>query len=135
MSTYRDSLEGITADQLIGFFVGWPNPPSQQTHLKILRNADYVWLAVDDSTNRVVGFVNAIADKVLSAYIPLIEVLPEYQYRGIGAELMHRMLATLRYYYMIDLVCDPQRQAGYKSLGMKPISAMMVRNFDRQAGR
>jgi hypothetical protein len=30
---------------------------------------------------RVIGFITAVTDKVLSAYIPLLEVLPAY--RGI----------------------------------------------------
>jgi ribosomal protein S18 acetylase RimI-like enzyme len=134
MIKYQDSLDGVTEERLRGFFVGWPKPPSTETHLKILQNADYIWLAIDTESGHVVGFVNAIADHVLSAYIPLVEVLPEYQFRGIGAELMRRMLATLKDYYMVDLVCDRQRQPGYKSLGMRPIPAMMVRNFEKQAG-
>ena len=41
-------------------------------------------LARDDA-GRVVGFVTAISDGVLSAYIPLLEVLPEYQGAGSAA--------------------------------------------------
>ncbi|MFZ1685094.1 MAG: GNAT family N-acetyltransferase [Candidatus Zixiibacteriota bacterium] len=134
MIKYQNSLDGVTEESLQGFFVGWPKPPSAATHLKILQHASYIWLAIDTESGRVVGFVNAIADHVLSAYLPLVEVLPEYQFKGIGAELIRRMLETLKDYYMVDLVCDRNRQPGYKSLGMRPIPAMMVRNFDKQAG-
>jgi len=40
MIVYIDRLDGITADNLHGFFVGWPNPPSPETHLKLLANSD-----------------------------------------------------------------------------------------------
>ncbi len=126
---------GITSSHLTGFFVGWPSPPSPETHLRILQQSDYVVLAIDDDTNLVVGFVTAISDKILSAYIPLLEVLPEYQYRGIGRELMERMLAQLDGLYMIDLTCDPKLQKGYRQLGFQKMTAMMIRRFDCQPGR
>lgn len=85
MIRYTDSLEGIAPAQLSGgFFEGWPNPPSPETHLKILKNSDYTMLAIDEETGQVVGFITAISDGTLSAYIPLLEVLPAYRRRGIG---------------------------------------------------
>ena len=101
MIKYIASPEGILPENLQGFFIGWPNPPSTSKHLEILQKADYVILAVSTDTNNVVGFINAIADKVLTAYIPLLEVLPEYHGKGIGEELVSRMLSKLQDYYMM----------------------------------
>ena len=95
MIRYTDALDGLLPEQLTGFFVGWPSPPSSATHLEMLRGSAAVVLAVDDATGRVVGFINAISDGVLAAFIPLLEVLPAYQGRGIGSELARRMLARL----------------------------------------
>ena len=50
MIQYADSLEGIVAGDLQGFFVGWPNPPSPETHLKLLAGSDHIVLAIDDET-------------------------------------------------------------------------------------
>jgi ribosomal protein S18 acetylase RimI-like enzyme len=132
MMHYQTSLEDIRADQLAGFFVGWLNPPTPDTHLKILKRAAHVVLAVDDTS--VVGFVTAISDGILCAYIPLLEVLPSHQHQGIGSELMRRMLETLREIYMIDLLCDPDLQAFYSRVGMEESSGMLLRNFSRQSG-
>jgi ribosomal protein S18 acetylase RimI-like enzyme len=129
---YQTSLEGIRADQLEGFFVGWPNPPTAATHLEILKRATHVVLAMDGSS--VVGFVTAISDGILCAYIPLLEVLPTHQHQGIGSELMRRMLEMLHEIYMIDLLCDPDLQAFYSKVGMEESTGMLVRNFTRQAG-
>jgi ribosomal protein S18 acetylase RimI-like enzyme len=133
MITYTESLVGLEASQLQGgFFVGWPNPPSPATHVKILQGSGHVVLALDGS--RVIGFINAISDGVLTAYIPLLEVLPEYQKRGIGAELVRRMLERLKTLYMIDVLCDPEVQPFYERVGMLRASGMIVRNYDRQSG-
>ena len=64
-------------------------------------------LALDGDA--VVGFVTAASDGVLSAFIPLLEVLPAYRDRGIGAELVRRLLGQLDDLYMVDLCCDADR--------------------------
>jgi ribosomal protein S18 acetylase RimI-like enzyme len=132
MIQYQNLLEDIRADQLEGFFVGWPNPPTPATHLEILNRAAHVVLALDGSS--VVGFVTAISDGILCAYIPLLEVLPSHQHQGIGSELMRRMLERLHEMYMIDLLCDPELQAFYSRVGMEESTGMLVRNFARQSG-
>lgn len=135
MIVYTDSLAGITADALRGgFFVGWPNPPSAETHLRLLKGSAHVFLALDNVTGNVVGFVTAISDGVTCAYIPHLEVVPSYQGHGVGTELMSRMLETVHDLYMIDLLCDESVQAFYARLGMHPATGMMVRNYERQSG-
>lgn len=134
MISYTNSVEELTSDQLHGFFVGWPKPPSPQTHLALLQNSAHVVLAVDEETGNVVGFVTAISDEVLTAHIPLLEVLPAYQGRGIGGELMRRVLGELSKLYAVDLLCDTELQPFYESLGMRRAVGMMVRNYERQAG-
>jgi ribosomal protein S18 acetylase RimI-like enzyme len=133
MIRYTDSPAGVTADQLAGFFVGWPDPPLPETLLKILEQSAHVHLAIDESTGKVVGFITAITDRISCAYIPHLEVLPPYQQQGIGSTLVRRMLDTLRHLYMIDLVCDPGVQPFYLRLGMQPGHAMLIRNYDRQS--
>ncbi len=91
-------------------------------------------VAVDDSTGMVVGFVSAISDGVLAAFIPNLEVDPAYQNLGIGTELMRRMLTQLSHLYSIDLLCDEEMQPYYERLGMRRATGMVVRNYDRQSG-
>ncbi|MBK8796628.1 MAG: GNAT family N-acetyltransferase [Anaerolineales bacterium] len=129
-----DATEPITPEQLKGFFVGWPAPPTPETHLRLLQQSDAVVLAVDDATQQVVGFITAISDGVLSAYIPLLEVLPAWQGQGIGRQLVERMLARLASLYMVDLLCDAELQPFYATLGMRPAAGMMVRNYAKQRG-
>ena len=132
--SYRDTHDGIVPAQLAGFFVDWPAPPTPETHLRILAGSDYVVLALDEAAGAVVGFVTAVTDGVLAAYIPLLEVLPAYQGRGVGTELTTRILARLGHLYMVDLLCDPDVQPFYARLGMHPAAGMHVRRYDRQPG-
>jgi ribosomal protein S18 acetylase RimI-like enzyme len=134
MIIYQNDLAGINPAMLQGFFVGWPNPPSPETHYRILQGSQHLVLALDDQVQRVVGFINALSDGILSAYIPLLEVLPDYQKQGIGLELTQRMLTQLQHLYAIDLLCDPELQAFYTKVGMRPATGMMVRNYENQSG-
>ena len=132
--TYTESLNTFTADRMHGFFVGWPNPPSPQKLFKILANSSHIILAVDADTDHVVGFINAISDKSLCAYIPLLEVLPNYQKTGIGSELVKRMLHQLKDYYMVDLSCDENMVGFYERFDMTSSTSMIIRHYSNQSG-
>lgn len=135
MVTYRDTTEGIQPSQLRGFFEGWPNPPTPETHLRFLEASDVVVLAVTDTAApRVVGFATAITDGILAASIPLLEVLPGHRGHGIGREMITRLLARLDHLYMVDVTCDPNLVPFYASLGMKAASGATLRNYQHQAG-
>lgn len=131
---YTVSIEGITPGMLEGFFDKWPNPPSPKVHLKLLEKSDFIVLALDEQINQVVGFITAISDGVLSGYIPLLEVLPNYQNKGIGRELVQRMLNQLNHLYMIDIMCDENLQTYYEKFGMHKANGMILRNYSRQSG-
>lgn len=131
---YIYSVEDISASMLQGFFVGWPNPPSPDKHLQLLKNSDYVVLAINEETGNVIGFITAISDRVLSAYIPFLEVLPDYQNRGIGKELVRRMIKQLNGIYMIDLMCDKDLQTFYEKFDFLKAEGMVLRNYNSQSG-
>ena len=70
----------------------------------------------------------------MSAFIPFLEVLPQYQGQGIGKALTTQMLDSLRDYYMIDLLCDSDIQSFYEKLKMQKASGMSIRNYKKQSG-
>lgn len=128
MIVYTDILVDISADQLRGgFFAGWSRPLTPETHLRVLRGSDAAILAIDSDTSDVVGYITMLTDGVLSAFIPNIEVLAAYQGRGIGTELMRRMLKKLAAIPNIDLMCDPDVQPFYERFEMRPCGGMVLR--------
>ena len=130
---YVESIQGITADQLRGgFFDGWPTAPTPETHLAILAGSSHVVLALDDDAN-VMGLVRAISDRLYSAYIAHLEVLPAFKGHGVGKELMLRINAQLSDFYLIDLCCDDNVVEFYDKLGFRQCNGMIIRNYSRQA--
>ena len=123
MPTYANTPRGIRAEQLIGFFVGWPAPPTPERHLELLRGSDAVVIAIDES--HVVGYVTAVSDGVLSAFIPFLEVLPTHQHQGIATELVERLLQQLDHLYMVDLCCDAGLEPFYARLGFRTLDRAM----------
>lgn len=129
---YTTDLENIDQLDLTGFFVDWPNPPSNEVFKKLLRGSYKVALAYED--NKLIGFINSVSDGVLSAYIPLLEVLPEYQGKGVGKELVKKLQDELRHLYMVDLLCDEELIPYYEKVGMMKAQGACMRNYDRQSG-
>ncbi|MFN8594045.1 MAG: GNAT family N-acetyltransferase [Thermomicrobiales bacterium] len=123
----QENLNGITPRHLEGFFVGWPSPPSPEAHLRLLAGSDHVILAIDDAADRVVAFITAIDDGVLTGFIPLLEVLPGWEHRGIGSTLVRQMLTRLAHLPNVDLLCDPELVGFYQQFGMNAGTGMMMR--------
>jgi ribosomal protein S18 acetylase RimI-like enzyme len=124
---YIDRIDDVSPEQLRGFFVGWRAPLAAERHYELLRGSSHFVAAFDGSV--AVGFVTALTDGVNSSFIPLLEVLPEYQRRGIGSELVRRMLAKLEGIVCVDLTCDPEMQPFYERFKMLRSSGMVLRKY------
>ena len=124
---YTTSLDGVEPAHLCGFFEGWPSPPEPERHLELLNGSYRVVLARENGSAQVVGFVNALSDGVLYAFVPLLEVLPPYRGRGIGSELVRRIFQELEDFYAVDLMCDPELQPFYDRFGMQRAVGMVIR--------
>lgn len=124
---YQETYEGVNAEQLTGFFAHWYNPRPPAEHLAILQGSDYVVLAIDERSGHVIGFVTALTDGVQAAFIPLLEVLPDYRDRGIGSELMRQILERLSDIPAVDLTCRPEMQTFYARFGMQPSVGAVLR--------
>jgi GNAT superfamily N-acetyltransferase len=67
--------------------------------------------------SKLVGLGNAISDGYLVVYYPHLLVLPEYQGRGIGAELMRRLMARYHEFHQHMLVADGPAIEFYRKCG------------------
>ena len=124
----------ITSKSMKGFFQGWVNPPNEETLHQLLLSATQKSIAFDVHSETVVGFTYAISDLLLCAYIPLLEVLPEWKSQGIGSRLIKDLLDQLKDYYMIDVSCDAELSSFYEKLGFEKAGAGMIRrNYKMQS--
>ena len=131
---YSTDKNDLTSLKIENFFAGWPHKPSEEILRKSIVNADYVVLAIDKNKKRLVGYITALSDTVLSAYIPFLEVEKEYQGQGLGSTLVKKMLEQLSDLYMIDVVCDKKIAGFYKEAGFQSWHAMIKRNYASQSG-
>ena len=127
MVRYTDSLHRFSSNQFQNFCSGWKHPLSSEKLFEILKAGYCVVVAYDTENFQPVGFVYAISDGILSAFIPLIEVLPEHQHKGIGTELMKLILERLENFYMVDLCCDDSLEKFYSRFGFLSCSGMVKR--------
>ena len=130
-STNKDDLAPL---EVSNFFEGWPEQPNEKVLRKSIENASYIVLAIDADKKKLVGYITALSDDVLSAYIPFLEVEQSYRKNGIGHALVEKMVEQLEHLYMIDLVCDKELASFYGEAGFESWHAMIFRNYRNQSG-
>lgn len=67
-----------------GFFPGWSNPPSKEKHGAIWEKSYQAVLAADEKEKKIVGFITAISDEVLSAYLPFWKRCPNTEVGAVA---------------------------------------------------
>lgn len=89
---YHDAHD-IDLDQLAALFdaVGWQRRTADRVRLARLVSGS-LWVVSAWEGDVLVGFARAISDGVFNAYISTVAVLPAYQKRGIGRELVRRLM-------------------------------------------
>ena len=124
----NDKIE-IKEENLAGYFKDWKYPLTPKEHITTLKGSTHFIIAIDDATNNIVGFVTALSDGINSGFIPLLEVLPQYQGRGIGTKLMEKILLKLKDIPNVDLTCDPELQPFYEKFKMMKSHGMILRKY------
>jgi GNAT superfamily N-acetyltransferase len=67
----------------------------------------------------LVGLGNAVLDGSLVVYYPHLLVLPEFQRRGIGRQLMKRLMNRYRGFHQHILVAEAKAVSFYRKCGFK----------------
>ena len=67
----------------------------------------------------LVGLGNALSDGSLVVYYPHMLVLPEFQGRGIGRELMKRLMKRYRGFHQHILIAEATAVSFYRKCGFK----------------
>ena len=113
---YRDDAKPAIADVLALYrAVDWSSADKPDALHKGLLGSHSLVTAWDDVV--LIGLANAISDGHLVVYFPHMVVRPDYQGRGIGTELMTRMMARYRGFHQQALIADGRAIDFYKKLG------------------
>lgn len=113
---YRETRD-IAADAIVQLYHAnkWSSAHKPDLLYKALINSEALVSAWNGST--LIGLGNAISDSALVVYYPHLLVLPEYQGRGIGAELMARLKAKYQGFHQHILVADGKALRFYEKMG------------------
>ena len=80
--------------------------------------ASYYHIAVYQK-DELIGYVDSVSNGVTDAYIQDLMVKPDYQGKGIGTDLMNKMIEYLKknHIYIISVVFDESLKTFYKKFG------------------
>jgi GNAT superfamily N-acetyltransferase len=123
---YRETQD-VDLLQLARLFesAGWNNRIRDLGRLaQLVRGSMYMVSAWDGE--RLVGFTRAISDGAFNAYVSTTVVLPDYQHKGIGRELV-RLLLHGREGILFVLHANPPVHPFWKKVGFEKANNMLRR--------
>lgn len=119
--------------QLLSLYesLGWNSLKLSSDDLKQMCNQSwYAIYAFEDQ--KLVGMGRIISDGVITGIICGLCVLPSYQSKGIGKEMLNRMIDHCEQNRVIpQLLCTENLEPYYESFGFRKFTVGMTRNIIR----
>lgn len=111
--------------------LGWNSLNLTVNELKQMCNQSwYVIYAFDNE--ELVGTGRVISDGVITGTICGVSVIPSYQSKGIGKEIMKRIVHHCEENRVIpQLLCEERLESYYESLGFKKFTIGMKKDINR----
>lgn len=108
--------------------VGWNRMESEYKNPLL---TSYYHIAVYEK-EALIGYIDCVSNGVTDAYIQDLMVRPDYQGRGIGTDLMKKMIDYLKnkHIYMISVVFDESLKAFYKKFGFYNMLCGQMETYD-----
>lgn len=108
--------------------VGWNRMESEYKNPLL---TSYYHIAVYEK-EALIGYIDCVSNGVTDAYIQDLMVRPDYQGRGIGTDLMEKMIDYLKnkHIYMISVVFDESLKALYKKFGFYNMLCGQMETYD-----
>lgn len=101
--------------------LGDKRPADLQT---VFANSAFKYFVFDGQ--KLVGAGRALADGVDCAYLCDIAIHPQYQGKGLGKAIVHKLLEACRGHKKIILYAAVGKETFYQSLGFKPMRTAMA---------
>ncbi|MBQ8904984.1 MAG: GNAT family N-acetyltransferase [Ruminococcus sp.] len=106
-------------EELLRLFraVGWESANYPQSLSKAVSCSETVLTAWED--NRLCGLMTAVSDGAMNVFFPYLAVHPDSQGKGVGKEMVARMLQKYGDVYRKILVCNEDKTAFYEKCGLR----------------
>lgn len=128
---WKEHLGGLDWNALSALYRAAPLGEKSPSDLERVFSNSMFKLFVYDS-DRLVGVGRALADGVDCSYLCDVAVRPAYQGKGLGQEIVARLLALSAGHKKIILYAVPGKESFYRGLGFKRMSTAMA-IFENQA--
>jgi len=117
MEIRYSNIKNFKSDDLKDLFlsVEWSSGNYPDQLVIAMQNSDQVVSAWDG--DHLVGLMNALSDKAMTAYFHYLLVRPDYQNKGIGKALINRMLTYYTDFPRKVLIAYDSQVAFYKKCG------------------
>jgi|SRR5690606_135665 len=112
------SFDGsVDSDEVVDLYLanGWSSVSKPKELLSALRGSHS--LATARADGRLIGLANAISDGSLVVYFPHMLVHPDWHRRGVGRQLMMRMLERYGGFHQLMLTADGNAVRFYEAMG------------------
>jgi ribosomal protein S18 acetylase RimI-like enzyme len=131
MLLWSDTTDELDWNELSALYLAAPLGNKSAEWLKTaFGNSCYTLFVREDG--RLVGAGRALADGVDCSYICDVAILPSHQGRGLGRQIVARLVELSRGHRKIILYAVPGKEAFYRKLGfMRMATAMAI--FENQA--
>lgn len=130
--TWSDSLQDLDWDELSALYRVAPLGDKKPAALKTAFGHSMFRCFVRDAQGRLVGAGRALADGVDCSYICDVAILPSHQGKGLGRQIVARLVEASRGHRKIILYSVPGKEGFYRALGFRKMATAMA-IFDNQA--
>lgn len=122
---WKESLQEIDWDELSALYKAAPLGNKSPAWLQsAFTNSMFRCFAYEDEALVAAG--RAVADGVDCSYICDVAVLPRYQGKGVGKEIISRLIAQSKGHRKIILYAVPGKEAFYKKFGFRRMTTAMA---------
>jgi len=112
----------------------WQESPEARAVIPSMIRGSLCFMVARALDGRIIGMGRVISDGWSDAYIQDVTVLRPYRGRGIGRELIRRLIQFCieRKIGWIGLIAEPGTQKFYESLGFRPLINYQPMLYGRQ---
>ena len=122
---FTENAADLDWDEVVELFrlapLGDRNPLELKT---VFANSIFKCFVFDDT--KLVGAGRVLADGFYSAYLCDIVVLPSHQRKGIGKQIMERLVALSKSHEKIILYAVPGKEPFYEKFGFRRMTTAMA---------
>jgi ribosomal protein S18 acetylase RimI-like enzyme len=122
---WKESLQEINWDELSALYKAAPLGNKSPAWLQsAFTNSMFRCFAYEDEA--LAGAGRALADGVDCSYICDVAVLPQYQGKGVGRDIISRLIAQSKGHRKIILYAVPGKEPFYKKFGFRRMTTAMA---------